>query len=111
MTEPIKIDIPALPYNKNKNDTPFINNVKVKYIATKTNKFGKDISYFKIANEIKQILGYLNGDLKCPFWVADDGIVLKVNKKLFLIVLTKKVNFTKLLLKCVFTNFNQKIKI
>ena len=81
MTE--KNDIPALPYNnKNKNDTPFINNVKVKYIATKTDKFGKDISYFKITNEIKQILGYLNGDLKCPFWVSEDGIILKVNKKI-----------------------------
>ena len=33
MTE--KIDIPALPYNKNKNDTPFINNVKVKYLTSK----------------------------------------------------------------------------
>ena len=58
MTE--KIKIPALPYNKNKNDTPFINNVKVKCIATKTDKFGKDISYFKVTTEIKQILGYLN---------------------------------------------------
>ena len=100
MTEPIKIDIPALPYNnKNKNDTPFINNVKVKYIATKTDKFGKDISYFKITNEIKQILGYLNGDLKCPFWVSEDGIILKVNKKMSLILLTQKVNYTRLLLK------------
>ena len=81
MTDPIKIDIPALPYNKNNNDTSIINNVKVKYIATKTDKFGKDISYFKVTSEIKQILGYLNGDLKCPFWVADDGIVLKVNSK------------------------------
>ena len=81
MTDPIKIDIPALPYNNKNNDTSIINNVKVKYIATKTDKFGKDISYFKITSEIKQILGYLNGDLKCPFWVADDGIVLKVNSK------------------------------
>ena len=81
MTDPIKIDIQALPYNKNNNDTSIINNVKVKYIATKTDKPGKDTSYFKITNEIKQILGYLNGDLKCPFWVADDGIVLKVNSK------------------------------
>ena len=82
MTDPIKIDIPALPYNKNKNDTPFINNVKVKYIATKQDRFGKDISYFKVTNEIKQILGYLNdGDNKCPFWVSDDGLILKVNKK------------------------------
>ena len=81
MTDPIKIDIQALPYNKNNNDTSIINNVKVKYIATKQDKFGKEISYFKITSEIKQILGYLNGDLKCPFWVADDGIVLKVNSK------------------------------
>ena len=81
MTDPIKIDIPALPYNNKNNDTSIINNVKVKYIATKTDKFGKDISYFKVTSEIKQILGYLNGDLKCPFWVADDGIVLKVNSK------------------------------
>ena len=86
MTDPIKIDIQALPYNKNNNDTSIINNVKVKYIATKQDKFGKDISYFKITSEIKQILGYLNSDYKCPFWVADDGIVLKVNKKMSLIV-------------------------
>ena len=81
MTDPIKIDIPALPYNNKNNDTSIINNVKVKYIATKQDKFGKEISYFKITSEIKQILGYLNSDLKCPFWVADDGIVLKVNSK------------------------------
>ena len=79
MTE--KIDIPALPYNNKSNDTPFINNVKVKFISAKQDKFGKDISYFKITSEIKQILGYLNGDYKVPFWVADDGIVLKVNSK------------------------------
>ena len=81
MTE--TFDIP-LPYNKNNdknNDTPFINNVKVKFISAKQDKFGKDISYFKITSEIKQILGYLNGDYKVPFWVADDGIVLKVNSK------------------------------
>ena len=76
-----KIDIPAPPYNNKNNDTSIINNVKVKCIATKTDKFGKDTSYFKVTSEIKQILGYLNGDLKCPVWVADDGIVLKVNKK------------------------------
>ena len=58
-----------------------LNNVKIKYIATKTDKFGKDISYLKITNEIKQILGYLNGDLKCPFWVSEDGIILKINSK------------------------------
>ncbi len=82
MTDPIKIDTQAPPYNnKNNNDTPFINNVKVKYVCTKTDKFNKDISYFKITSEIKQILGYLNGDKKCPFWVADDGIILKVNSK------------------------------
>ena len=81
MTDPIKIDIPALPYNNKNNDTPIINNVKVKHISAKQDKFGKDISYFKITSEIKQILGYLNGGLKCPFWVADDGIVLKVNSK------------------------------
>ena len=86
MSDSIKFDIPALPYNKNNNDTPYINNVKVKYIATKTDKFGKDISYFKITSEMKQIPGYLNGDFKCPFWVSDDGIVLKVNKKMSLIV-------------------------
>ena len=81
MTE--TFDIP-LPYNKNNdknNDTPFINNVKVKFISAKQDKFGKDIPYFKITSEIKQILGYLNGDYKVPFWVADDGIVLKVNSK------------------------------
>ena len=81
MTE--TFDIP-LPYNKNNdknNDTPFINNIKVKFISAKQDKFGKDISYFKITSEIKQILGYLNGDYKVPFWVADDGIVLKVNSK------------------------------
>ena len=82
MTDPIKIDIKALPYNNKNNDTPIINNVKVKYIATKQDKFGKEISYFKITNEIKQILGYLNGDLKCPFWVSEDGIILKVNKNI-----------------------------
>ena len=81
MTDLIQIDLQALPYNNKNNDTNLINNVKVKYIATKTDKFGKDISYFKITSEIKQILGYLNSDLKCPFWVADDGIVLKVNSK------------------------------
>ena len=82
MTDLVQIDLQALlPYNNKNNDTNLINNVKVKYIATKTNKFGKDISYFKITSEIKQILGYLNSDLRCPFWVADDGIVLKVNSK------------------------------
>ena len=109
MTE--TIDIPALPYNnKNKNDTPFINNVKVKYLTSKTDKFNKEISYFKITSEIKQILGYLNSGFKCPFWVSDDGIVLKVNKKMSLNLLIQRVNFTKLLLKCVFTNSNLKTK-
>ena len=57
MTDPIKINIQALPYNNNKNnDTPFINNVKVKYIATKQDKLNKDISYFKITNEINRYL-------------------------------------------------------
>ena len=82
MTE--TFDIPALPYNdnKNKNDTPFINNVKVKYVCTKSDKFGKDISYFKVTSEIKTILSYLNdGEKKCPFWVSDDGLILKVNNK------------------------------
>ena len=79
MTE--KIDIPALPYNNKNNDTPFINNVKVKFISANKDKFGKDISYFKVTNEIKQILGYLNGGLKSPFWVSNDGSMLKVNSK------------------------------
>ena len=70
MTDPIKIDIKALPYNNKNNDTPYFNNVKVKYIATKQDKFGKDISYFKITSEIKQILGYLNNDKNVRFGLA-----------------------------------------
>ena len=109
MTDPIKTDIPALPYNNKNNDTPYINNIKVKYIATKTNKFGKDISYFKIANEIKQILGYLN-DYKCPFWVSDDGIVLKVSKKFVPNSIDTKGQFYEVIIEMCFSNFNQKIK-
>ena len=77
-----KIDIPALPCNNKNNDTPFINNIKVKFISAKQDKFGKDISYFRVTSEIKQILGYLNGGFNCPFWIADDGVVLKVNSKI-----------------------------
>ena len=79
-----KIDIPLkIPNDKptNNNETHVINNIKVKYIGTKTNKFNKDISYFKITNETKQILRYLNSDLTSPFWLGDDGLILKCNKK------------------------------
>ena len=105
MTDPIKIDIPALPYNNKNNDTPIINTVKVKYIATKQDKFGKDISYFKITSEIKQILGYLNSDLKCPFWVADDGIVLKVNSKFVPNSITQKGQFYEVIIEMCFYEF------
>ena len=108
MTDPIKIDIPALPYNNKNNDTPIINNVKVKYIATKQDKFGKEISYFKITNEIKQILGYLNGDLKCPFWVADDGIVLKVNSKFVPNSIDQKGMFYEVIIEMCFYEFQPK---
>ena len=110
MTDPIKIDIPALPYNNNKNDTPYINNVKVKYIATKQDKPGKDISHFKITSEIKQIPGYLNGDLKCPFWVADDGIVLKVNSKFVPNSITQKGQFYEVIIEMCFYEFQPKDK-
>ena len=110
MTDPIKIDIPALPYNNKNNDTPIINNVKVKYIATKQDKFGKEISYFKITNEIKQILGYLNGDLKCPFWVADDGIVLKVNSKFVPNSINQKGMFYEVIIEMCFYEFQPKDK-
>ena len=105
MTDPIKIDIPALPYNNKNNDTSIINNVKVKYIATKQDKFGKEISYFKITSEIKQILGYLNGDLKCPFWVADDGIVLKVNSKFVPNSIDQKGQFYEVIIEMCFYEF------
>ena len=108
MTDPIKIDIPALPYNNKNNDTSIINNVKVKYIATKTDKFGKDISYFKATSEIKQILGYLNGDLKCPFWVADDGIVLKVNSKFVPNSIDQKGMFYEVIIEMCFYEFQPK---
>ena len=110
MTDPIKIDIPALPYNNKNNDTSIINNVKVKYIATKQNKFGKEISYFKITSEIKQILGYLNGDLKCPFWVADDGIVLKVNSKFVPNSIDQKGMFYEVIIEMCFYEFQPKDK-
>ena len=110
MTDPIKIDIPALPYNNKNNDTPIINNVKVKYIATKQDKFGKEISYFKITSEIKQILGYLNGDLKCPFWVADDGIVLKVNSKFVPNTISQKGQFYEVIIEMCFYEFQPKDK-
>ena len=110
MTDPIKIDIPALPYNNKNNDTSIINNVKVKYIATKTDKFGKDISYFKVTSEIKQILGYLNGDLKCPFWVADDGIVLKVNSKFVPNSIDQKGMFYEVIIEMCFYEFQPKDK-
>ena len=110
MTDPIKIDIQALPYNKNNNDTSIINNVKVKYIATKQDKFGKEISYFKITSEIKQILGYLNGDLKCPFWVADDGIVLKVNSKFVPNTISQKGQFYEVIIEMCFYEFQPKDK-
>ena len=108
MTDPIKIDIPALPYNNKNNDTSIINNVKVKYIATKQDKFGKEISYFKITSEIKQILGYLNGDLKCPFWVADDGIVLKVNSKFVPNSIDQKGQFYEVIIEMCFYEFQPK---
>ena len=108
MTDPIKIDIPALPYNNKNNDTSIINNVKVKYIATKQDKFGKEISYFKITSEIKQILGYLNGDLKCPFWVADDGIVLKVNSKFVPNSIDQKGMFYEVIIEMCFYEFQPK---
>ena len=110
MTDPIKIDIPALPYNNKNNDTSIINNVKVKYIATKQDKFGKEISYFKITSEIKQILGYLNGDLKCPFWVADDGIVLKVNSKFVPNTISQKGQFYEVIIEMCFYEFQPKDK-
>ena len=110
MTDPIKIDIQALPYNKNNNDTSIINNVKVKYIATKQDKFGKEISYFKVTSEIKQILGYLNGDLKCPFWVADDGIVLKVNSKFKPNSIDTKGMFYEVIIEMCFYEFQPKDK-
>ena len=110
MTDPIKIDIPALPYNNKNNDTSIINNVKVKYIATKQDKFGKEISYFKITSEIKQILGYLNGDLKCPFWVADDGIVLKVNSKFVPNSIDQKGMFYEVIIEMCFYEFQPKGK-
>ena len=110
MTDPVNIDIPALPYNNKNNDTSIINNVKVKYIATKTYKFGKDISYFKITSEIKQILGYLNGDLKCPFWVADDGVVLKVNSKLVPNSINQKGMFYEVIIEMCFYEFQPKDK-
>ena len=111
MTDPIKIEIKALPYNDNKNnDTPIINNVKVKYIATKQDKFGKEISYFKITSEIKQILGYLNGDLKCPFWVADDGIVFKVNSKFKPNSIDQKGQFYEVIIEMCFYEFQPKDK-
>ena len=108
MTDPIKFDIPALPYNNKNNDTPIINNVKVKYIATKQDKFGKEISYFKITSEIKQILGYLNSDLKCPFWVADDGIVLKVNSKFVPNSITQKGQFYEVIIEMNYYEFQPK---
>ena len=110
MTDPIKIDIPALPYNNKNNDTSIINNVKVKYIATKQDKFGKEISYFKITSEIKQILGYLNSDLKCPFWVADDGIVLKVNSKFVPNSIDQKGMFYEVIIEMCFYEFQPKDK-
>ena len=110
MTDPIKIDIPALPYNNKNNDTSIINNVKVKYIATKQDKFGKEISYFKITSEIKQILGYLNGDLKCPFWFADDGIVLKVNSKFVPNSINQKSQFYEVIIEMCFYEFQPKDK-
>ena len=110
MTDPIKIDIKALPYNNKNNDTSIINNVKVKYIATKQDKFGKEISYFKITSEIKQILGYLNGDLKCPFWVADDGIVLKVNSKFVPNSIDQKGMFYEVIIEMCFYEFQPKDK-
>ena len=110
MTDPIKIDIPALPYNNKNNDTSIINNVKVKYIATKQDKFGKEISYFKITSEIKQILGYSNGDLKCPFWVADDGIVLKVNSKFVPNSIDQKGMFYEVIIEMCFYEFQPKDK-
>ena len=110
MTDPIKIDIPALPYNNKNNDTSIINNVKVKHIATKQDKFGKEISYFKITSEIKQILGYLNGDLKCPFWVADDGIVLKVNSKFVPNSIDQKGMFYEVIIEMCFYEFQPKDK-
>ena len=110
MTDPIKIDIQALPYNNKNNDTSIINNVKVKYIATKQDKFGKEISYFKITSEIKQILGYLNGDLKCPFWVADDGIVLKVNSKFVPNSIDQKGMFYEVIIEMCFYEFQPKDK-
>ena len=110
MTDPIKFDIPALPYNNKNNDTSIINNVKVKYIATKQDKFGKEISYFKITSEIKQILGYLNGDLKCPFWVADDGIVLKVNSKFVPNSIDQKGMFYEVIIEMCFYEFQPKDK-
>ena len=110
MTDPIKIDIPALPYNNKNNDTSIINNVKVKYIATKQDKFGKEISYFKITSEIKHILGYLNSDLKCPFWVADDGIVLKVNSKFVPNSINQKGQFYEVIIEMCFYEFQPKDK-
>ena len=110
MTDPIKIDIPALPYNNKNNDTSIINNVKIKYIATKQDKFGKEISYFKITSEIKQILGYLNIDLKCPFWVADDGIVLKVNSKVVPNSIDQKGMFYEIIIEMCFYEFQPKDK-
>ena len=110
MADPIKIDIPALPYNNKNNDTSIINNVKVKYIATKQDKFGKEISYFKITSEIKQILGYLNSDLKCPFWVADDGIVLKVNSKFVPNSIDQKGMFYEVIIEMCFYEFQPKDK-
>ena len=107
-----KIDIPALPYNdnKNKNDN-FINNVKVKYVCTKSDKFGKDISYFKVTSEIKTILSYLNdGEKKCPFWVSDDGIVLKVNKKIVPNSIDTKGQFYEVIIEMCFYEFQPKDK-
>ena len=43
MTDPIKIDIQALPYNKNNNDTSIINNVKVKLLRNKTSNIATKI--------------------------------------------------------------------
>ena len=108
MTETFDIPLPCNKNNDKNNDTPFINNVKVKFTSAKQDKFGKDISYFKITSEIKQILGYLNGDYKCPFWVADDGIVLKVNSKFVPNSITQKGQFYEVIIEMCFYEFQPK---
>ena len=52
----------------------------------------------------------MNGDLKCPFWIADDGIVLKVNKTIVPYSIDTKGQFYEVIIEMCFYEFQPKDK-